>query len=61
MNCNTKITCPVCGRLLRLDGTTNGHGELIMSWHIREGWKRCEGSYRTPRASEYLKKRPGVR
>lgn len=61
MKRNTKILCPVCERLVTLDGTTDGNGELIMPWHIRENFKRCEGSYHTPDAAQILTRRPGIR
>lgn len=61
MHRNAKVLCPVCDCLVTLDGTTNGQGKLILPWHIREGWKRCEGSYRTSAAADGVKKRPGIR
>ena len=61
MNRNTKAACPVCERLVTIDGTTNGRGELILPWHIRDNWTKCAGSYRTLReATEWDRKRRDV-
>jgi len=64
MSRNTKLRCPVCERMVTLDGCTDRRGEFTLPWHVREGFRRCEGSYRSLPAIERLGehvKRPGVR